>query len=180
MPVRFQKFLYIPIGLCFVVFVVWPFLTGGRSSAIQTEFNPVNAQIEAHLAHSPVEEIELQSKSTPKSSTASTPAPAKAMPPPIPDVPPASATTSHIAASPPEELESSTPPLASSGQLDLNTATLKQLNDLPGIGESKARAILDYRMKKGRFSRIEELTEVKGIGDKILEKLKPLLYVTSS
>nr|WP_275691065.1 helix-hairpin-helix domain-containing protein [Paenibacillus aceris] len=62
----------------------------------------------------------------------------------------------------------------------MNTATLKQLNDLPGIGESKAKAILDYRMKKGRFSRIEELTEVKGIGDKILEKLKPLLYVTSS
>ncbi|MBP1961515.1 helix-hairpin-helix domain-containing protein [Paenibacillus aceris] len=145
MPFRFQKFLYIAVGFCFVVFVVWPFLTGGRSPVIQTEFNSVNAQIEAHLA-----------QSTP------------------------SDTTSHVAASTPDVLGSSTSPVTSSGQLDLNTATLKQLNDLPGIGESKAKAILDYRMKKGRFSRIEELTEVKGIGDKILEKLKPLLYVTSS
>ena len=58
--------------------------------------------------------------------------------------------------------------------MDLNTATLEQLDEVPGIGESKAKAILDYRLKKGRFSRIEELIEVKGIGEKMLEKLKVL------
>ncbi|NOV03543.1 helix-hairpin-helix domain-containing protein [Paenibacillus sp. LMG 31457] len=89
-------------------------------------------------------------------------------------------TTSNLGASPPAELDTSPLEVPLPGQLDLNAATLKQLNDLPGIGESKARAILDYRTKKGRFSRIEELTEVKGIGGKMLEKLKPFLYVGSS
>ncbi|WP_261305669.1 ComEA family DNA-binding protein [Paenibacillus andongensis] len=79
-----------------------------------------------------------------------------------------------------EKAETNLPAARSTGQLDLNTATLKQLDELPGIGESKAKAILDYRLKKGRFSRIEELMEVKGIGEKMLEKLKVFLYVTSS
>jgi competence protein ComEA len=85
--------------------------------------------------------------------------------------------TTQPSATQPEASTSAVPP---TGQLDLNTATLEQLNALPGIGESKARAILDYRIKKGRFSRIDELTEVKGIGEKMLAKLKEFLYVTTS
>ncbi|MNG32705.1 ComE operon protein 1 [compost metagenome] len=54
---------------------------------------------------------------------------------------------------------------------------MEQLDKLPGIGESKARTILEYRMKKGRFKRIEELKDVKGIGDKMFEKLKGFIYV---
>jgi competence protein ComEA len=73
---------------------------------------------------------------------------------------------------------SSLPKAASenSGRIDLNTATLEQLDTLPGIGESKAKAILVYRKEKGSFKKVEDLLEVKGIGDKVLAKIKPMVY----
>ncbi|MNG27512.1 ComE operon protein 1 [compost metagenome] len=71
-------------------------------------------------------------------------------------------------------------PEKSKGLLDLNTATLEQLDKLPGIGESKARAILEYRSKKGSFKRVEELMDVKGIGEKMFEKLKGQVFVAPS
>lgn len=49
--------------------------------------------------------------------------------------------------------------------LDLNTATLSDLMRLPGIGEKKGSAILAWRQEKGGFSAVEELLEVKGIGE---------------
>jgi competence protein ComEA len=64
-----------------------------------------------------------------------------------------------------------------SSLVELNTATLAQLDALPGIGESKAKAILAYRMEKGSFKKVEDLLEVKGIGEKMLVKIKPLVYV---
>lgn len=48
---------------------------------------------------------------------------------------------------------------------------------LPGIGESKAKAILTFREQAGGFRTIKELTKVKGIGDKTFEKLEPLIEV---
>ena len=60
--------------------------------------------------------------------------------------------------------------------LDLNTATLSDLMRLPGIGEKKGSAILAWRQEKGGFSAVEELLEVKGIGEATLERLRP--YVT--
>ncbi|MBP1992893.1 ComEA family DNA-binding protein [Paenibacillus eucommiae] len=62
-------------------------------------------------------------------------------------------------------------------RLDLNAATLEQLDDLPGIGESKAKAILAYRLQQGSFKNVEQLIEVKGIGPKMLAKLIPYVYV---
>ena len=61
--------------------------------------------------------------------------------------------------------------------LNLNTATLEQLEALPGIGRKTAELILDYRTKSGGFKRIEDLMNVKGIGEKSFLKLKPLVVV---
>ncbi|MFN3567924.1 MAG: ComEA family DNA-binding protein [Caldimicrobium sp.] len=61
-------------------------------------------------------------------------------------------------------------------KIDINRATLEQLKSLPGIGEVTAKAIIDLREKKGGFKSIEELKEVKGIGEKKLEVLRN--YVT--
>lgn len=61
--------------------------------------------------------------------------------------------------------------------LNLNTATLEQLETLPGIGRSTAQRILEHRQKNGSFKKIEELMNVKGIGEKAFLKLKPMITV---
>ena len=61
--------------------------------------------------------------------------------------------------------------------LNLNTATIEQLETLPGIGCKVAERIIEYRTKSGSFKRIEELMNVKGIGEKSFLKLKPLVVV---
>jgi competence protein ComEA len=61
--------------------------------------------------------------------------------------------------------------------LDLNTATKEQLVALSGIGPAKAQAILDYRAQHGGFKSVDELKDVKGIGARRFEKLKPELTV---
>jgi len=61
-------------------------------------------------------------------------------------------------------------------RVNLNTATLAELLTLPGIGETRAQAILAYRAEHGPFTRIEELQNVSGIGPVTYEKLAP--YVT--
>ncbi len=64
-------------------------------------------------------------------------------------------------------------------QIDLNSASLDQLSTLPGIGEKKAEAILEYRTEKGGFTSVEELKEVKGIGDRLFEKIKPRIRLSA-
>lgn len=61
--------------------------------------------------------------------------------------------------------------------VNLNSATVAQLQTLPGIGASTAQRILDYRQKNGAYKKIEELMNVKGIGEKSFLKLKPLITV---
>jgi competence protein ComEA len=63
--------------------------------------------------------------------------------------------------------------------VNLNAATIAQLQTLPGVGASTAQRILDYREKNGGFKKIEELMNVKGIGEKSFLKLKPLITVTA-
>lgn len=55
-------------------------------------------------------------------------------------------------------------------QLNINTATVEQLMSLPGIGEAKAKAIIAFRKQHGNFVAIDDLTLVKGVGDKLLAK----------
>ncbi len=61
--------------------------------------------------------------------------------------------------------------------VNLNTATQAQLESLPGIGPSAAQRILEYRQKNGTFKKVEDLMNVKGIGEKSFLKLKPLITV---
>jgi len=62
-------------------------------------------------------------------------------------------------------------------KVNINTATIDELVTLNGIGPVKAQAIIDYRNSKGKFKKIEEITNVKGIGVKTFEKIKDNLYI---
>ena len=64
------------------------------------------------------------------------------------------------------------------GSVNLNTATADQLDGLPGVGPAMAARILEYRQKNGGFKKIEELMNIKGIGEKNFLKLKPLVTIT--
>ncbi len=61
---------------------------------------------------------------------------------------------------------------SSVGLVNINTASSSELDTLPGIGPSYAKAIIDYRTKNGPFVRLEDIQQVKGIGPKTFEKLK--------
>jgi competence protein ComEA len=63
--------------------------------------------------------------------------------------------------------------------INLNSATVEQLEALPGIGPKTAQLIVEYRQKSGGFKKVEELMNVKGIGEKSFLKLKPMLVVTA-
>lgn len=60
-------------------------------------------------------------------------------------------------------------------RIPLNQATLDEMMTLPGVGEATARRILEWREQNGGFERLEDLTRVKGIGSKTLERLRPHL-----
>ena len=64
---------------------------------------------------------------------------------------------------------------APSAPVDLNSATLETLDALPGIGPVLAQRILDWRSSHGRFTSVDELGEVSGIGEKLLAQLSPLV-----
>ncbi|MGO0060475.1 helix-hairpin-helix domain-containing protein [Brevibacillus fluminis] len=61
--------------------------------------------------------------------------------------------------------------------VNLNTATADQLATLPGIGKTRAEAILAYREQHGKFTKVEHLKNISGIGDKLFEKLKGKISV---
>ena len=69
-----------------------------------------------------------------------------------------------------------TTPNNSNGKVNINTATLQELTMLPGIGNSVAQKIIDYRTENGPFKTPEELINVKGIGSQKLEDI--IKYIT--
>lgn len=69
-----------------------------------------------------------------------------------------------------------TPSFAAESKLiNLNTATAAELTTLKGIGDAKAKAIVDHRDKNGPFKSVDDLKNVAGIGDKMLASLRPQL-----
>ena len=62
--------------------------------------------------------------------------------------------------------------------VNLNTATQTELETLPGVGPAVATRILEYRQKNGGFKKLEDLMNVRGIGEKTFLKLKPMLTIT--
>jgi competence protein ComEA len=69
------------------------------------------------------------------------------------------------------------PPLA---PIDLNTATVEELQQLPSIGPQMAKEIVEFRMKSGPFRRVEDLLAIKGITKQRLEKIRPYVKIASS
>ena len=83
---------------------------------------------------------------------------------------------------PREGQEGVTPPPVSGGAvagglIDVNTATAIELEELPGVGEVIAQAIVDYRTENGPFTSIDQLVDVSGIGDATLESIRDLVTV---
>jgi competence protein ComEA len=66
---------------------------------------------------------------------------------------------------------------ASTGPIDLNSATIEQLDALTGIGPATAKAIIDRRTQLGRFRSVDDLLTVKGIGSSKLESIRSSVVV---
>ncbi|HSQ89262.1 helix-hairpin-helix domain-containing protein [Romboutsia sp.] len=62
-------------------------------------------------------------------------------------------------------------------KININTASIQELDTLPGIGESTANKIINYREEKGKFNTIEAIKNVNGIGDKKYEDIKDMISV---
>jgi len=68
-------------------------------------------------------------------------------------------------------------PAQAAAMVNLNTASIAQLETLPGVGKAVAERIVEYRDKNGGFKKIEDLMSVRGIGEKSFLKIKPLVSV---
>jgi competence protein ComEA len=73
------------------------------------------------------------------------------------------------------------PPAAASTEvINLNSATASQIADLPGIGVKTAELIVQYRVKNGPFKKIEEVMNVRGVGEKSFLRIKDRLTVAAA
>lgn len=71
------------------------------------------------------------------------------------------------------------PAATATAPINLNTATVAQLESLPGIGMKTAERIVEYRQKNGAFKKVEDLMNVRGVGEKSFLKLKPMITVAA-
>jgi competence protein ComEA len=65
----------------------------------------------------------------------------------------------------------------STEKVNLNNATEDQLQTLPGVGPAMAKRIVEYRNKNGKFTKVEDILNVKGIGEKKFQRMKDRLVV---
>jgi competence protein ComEA len=79
--------------------------------------------------------------------------------------------------SPPSDPSLPSPSSQEGGKVNINTATAEELDTLPGIGPAIAQRIIDYRTASGPFQSIEDIKNVRGIGDATFEKLKDKITV---
>lgn len=63
------------------------------------------------------------------------------------------------------------------GAININTASLEELQKINGVGEVKAKSIIEYREKNGGFKSIDEMKNIEGIGDKTFEKMKDKITI---
>lgn len=61
--------------------------------------------------------------------------------------------------------------------IDINTATVKELEQLPGVGPTTAKAIVEFRTKTGRFQRVTDLLVIRGVSESKLKKMRPYITV---
>jgi competence protein ComEA len=166
--------LLIAISTILLAILVWQFIQGGDKAA-RLGFTPLNEQME-QLIDQPKDEIKGNySGSTNKAAQPTANPTANPTAQPTADKKPDNKPESVRVKPGSDGTMKSKEQLAD--KVELNSANLEQLDALPGIGESKAKAILAYRQESGGFKRVEELAEIKGIGEKMLAKLKPLVYV---
>jgi len=75
------------------------------------------------------------------------------------------------------ELNTSNSQETSNNMVNINTATIEQLKTLNGVGDSKAKSIIEYREQSGGFKSIEDIKNVNGIGEKMFEKIKEQIEI---
>lgn len=85
---------------------------------------------------------------------------------------PSSAPANHTTPAVPVTSRAGSQASSKNGLVNLNTASVEQLMTLSGIGETRAKAIMRYREEKGSFRTIQQLQEIPGIGEKLMEKIK--------
>jgi competence protein ComEA len=91
-----------------------------------------------------------------------------------PSVSSAQAASAEI---PPRASQPAAKPAVPAGVLNINTASASELDALPGIGAKTAARIVEYRQKNGPFKKVEELMNVRGVGEKNFLKLKAQITV---
>ena len=174
----------VAIALVSIVGMVWSLLAWPGGAAPR----PVNPDVRQPLAATPPREVAARPATPPSASSSSTTSKTStAADPPsnatdAADSTASSPSTAPHATTPSSPDAPSTPPSTPSARTDnslvnINTATRAELELLPGIGPSLAQRIIEHREKFGAFHSVDELDRVKGIGSKILERLRPFVRV---
>jgi competence protein ComEA len=94
-----------------------------------------------------------------------------------PSAGPATQSSTSQTQTPPPPAAPAKPPAPVPAPINLNTATAADLEKLPGVGPAVAARIVEYRQKNGAFKKVEDLMNIRGIGEKTFLRLKPLITI---